>query len=101
MNGWGKLSKTIRSKKSKKGKNQSEIATCEQKPQARKRIFTQTPLKLEQKNFTSQNHWLLRFTSCFGVTKNHYSNLTSKIMKICEQNLRKDSAPIQFKFFEL
>ena len=56
-------------KNRKNSKNQSEIAACEQKPLARKRIFVQTPfshstLNLEQKNFT-----LFRSTSCFGVTK--------------------------------
>ena len=60
------------------------------KPLARKRIFVQTlfsqsTLKLERKNFTPQNH----------------SNLTSDIMKMCEPILKKNSAPIQFKFFEL
>ena len=70
-------------------------------PLARRRIFFQTPfshstLKLEQKHFTPPNHSLFRSTSCFGVTRdqNHYSNLTSKIMKICEQilkNSRKNS----------
>ena len=33
--------------------------------------------------------------------KYHASNLTSKIMKMCEQILKKKSAPIQFKFFKL
>ena len=61
-------------KNRKNSKNQSEIAACEQKPLARKRIFVQTPfshstLNLEQKNFTPQNHSLFRSTSCFGVTK--------------------------------
>ena len=42
-------------KNRKNSKNQSEIAACEQKSPARKRIFGQTPfshstLKLEQKN---------------------------------------------------
>ena len=31
----------------------------------------------------------------------HYSKLTSEIMKMCERILKKDSAPIQIKFFEL
>ena len=58
----------------KSTRNQSEIAACEQKPLARKRIFVQTPfssstLKLERKNFTPQNHLLFRSASCFGVTK--------------------------------
>ena len=65
---------------------------------ARKRIFVQTPfyhsnLKLEQKIFTPQNHSLFRSTSCFGVTKNDYSNLTSKMMKMCEQIFKKRQRP--------
>ena len=64
------------------------------KPLARKRIFNQTPfshsaLNLERKNFTPQNHSLFRSTSCFGVTKITTPNLTSKIMKMCEQILKK------------
>ena len=61
-------------KNRKNSKNQSEIATCEQKTLARKRIFVQTPfsqstLNLERKNFTPQNHSLFHSTSCSGVTK--------------------------------
>ena len=74
------------------------------KPQARKRIFVQTPfshsiLNLERKNFTPQNHSLFRTISCFGVEllqfdfKNH-ENVWTDLKK-------KDSAPIQLKFFEL
>ena len=55
---------------------------------ARKRIFVQTPfshstLNLERKNFTPQNR----------RDQNHYSNLTSKIMKMCEQIFKKKTAP--------
>ena len=52
------------------------------------------------------NKFLLRKTTRFSLhilfrrDQNHYSNLTSKIMKMCEQISKKDSAPIQFKFFE-
>ena len=74
--GWANHLGKIRSQKieKKNSKNQSEVAACEQKPLARKRIFVQTPfshstLKLEQKNFTPQNHSLFRSTLCFGVTK--------------------------------
>ena len=75
MNGLGKqFRKKFYPKNWKNIKNQSEIAACEQKPLARKRIFVQTPLshsilKLEQKIFTPQNYPLFRSTSCFGVTK--------------------------------
>ena len=61
-------------KNRKNSKNQSEIAACEQKPLARKRIFVQTPfshsnLKFQRKTIKPQNHSLFRSTSCFGVTK--------------------------------
>ena len=75
------------------------------KPLARKRIFVQTPfshttLKSEQTNFTPQNHSLF---APFPVSawpkpllqfdfKNHENVWT---------DLKKDSAPIQFKLFEL
>ena len=68
------LEKKSDPKNRKNIKNQSEIAACEQKTLARKRIFVQTPfshstLNLERKNFTPQNHSLFRSISCFGVTK--------------------------------
>ena len=63
------------------------------KPLPRNRIFVQTPfphsnLKLERTKFTPQNHSLsLHFL--FRRDQNLYSNLTSKIMKMCEQILKK------------
>ena len=67
------------------------------KPLPIKRIFVQTPyshstLKLERKNFPRQNHPLFCSISCFGVTKITTPNLTSKIMKMCEQILKKNIA---------
>ena len=87
-------------------KNRSEIAACEQKTTNEKTNFCSNTVfslyfKIRAKKFKPQNHSLFRSISCFGVTKNHYSNLTSKIMKMCGQILKKDSAPIKFKFFEL
>ena len=93
------LEKKIQSKKNRKNsKNQSEIAACEQKTTSEKANFRSTPfshstLKLEQKNFTPQNHSLFRSTSCFGVTKITISNLNSKIIKMCEQILKKRQRP--------
>ena len=68
------LEKNPIQKNRKNGKNQSEIAACEQKITTEKRISVQTPfshstLKLERKKFTPQNRSLFRSTSCFGVTK--------------------------------
>ena len=44
---------------------------------------------------------LKNFSLSYRVDADLYSNLTPKIMKICEPIFKKDSAPIQFKFFEL
>ena len=67
---------------------------------ARKRNFVQTPFshstfKIERKNFTPQNqslHFLFR------RDQDHYSNLTSKIMKTCEQILKKRQRPNTIQF---
>ena len=86
-------------------KNQSEIAACEQKTTKEIEFLFNTVFslyfKLRAKKFyaTKPLAFLLHFL--FRRDQNHYSNLTSKIIKICEQILKKDSAPIQFKFFEL
>ena len=68
------------------------------KPLPRNRIFVQTPfshstLKLERKKITPQNHSLFLLHFLFRRDRNHYSNLTSKIMKMCEQILKKKTAP--------
>ena len=90
----------------KNSKHQSENAACEQKKStSEKATFVQTPnshyFKIRTKKFhaTKPHPWSLHFL--FRCDQNHYSNLTSKIKKMCEQILKKDSAPIQFKFFEL
>ena len=64
---------------------------------ARKRIFVQTPfshstLKLEQKILRRKT---LAFSLHFRFRRdqNHYSNLTSKVMKMCEQILKKRQRP--------
>ena len=68
------LEKTRSKKIEKTVKIKVKLPHANKKPLARKRIFVQTPfsqsaLKLEQKNFTPQNHSLFRSISCFGVTK--------------------------------
>ena len=63
------------------------------KPLARNRMCAQTPfshstLELERKNqATKPLAFLLHFL--FRRDQNHYSNLTSKIMKMCEQIFKK------------
>ena len=101
------LEKNTIQKIEKNRKNQSEIAACEQKITTEKPNFcSNTIFSLYFKIRAKKNHaakplaFSLHFL--FRRDQNHYSNLTSKIMKMCEQILKKkDSAPIQFKFFEL
>ena len=67
-----------------------------------KRMFVQTTFSLYFKIRVKKFHaakplaFLLHFL--FRCDQNHYSNLTSK-MKASEQIFKKDSAPIQFKFW--
>ena len=67
------------------------------KPLARKRFFVQTPFShstfnLERKLYAAKP---LAFSLpfLFRRDQNHYSNLTSKIMKMCEQILKKRQRP--------
>ena len=101
------LEKKSDPKNRKNSKNQSEIAACEQKTTTEKPHFcSNTIFALYFKIRAKKNHATKPLTFSlhflFRRDQNHYSNLTSKIMKMCEQILKKkDSAPIQFKFFEL
>ena len=94
-------------KKIEKTKNQSEIAACEQKTTSEKANFCSNTVfslsfKFRAKQFHAAKPLAFSLHFLFRHDHNHYSNLTSKIMKMCEQILKKkDSAPIQFKFFEL
>ena len=86
----------------KNSKNQSEIAACEQKTTTEKPNFCSNTIfslyfKIRAKKIHAEKPLAFRSISCFGVTK-----ITTPIMKMCAQILKKkDSAPIQFKFFEL
>ena len=69
-----------------------------EKPLARKRIFVQTPfshstLNLERKKIHAAKPLAFSLHFLFRRDQNHYSNLTSKIMKMCEQILKKKTAP--------
>ena len=58
------------------------------KPLPIKRIFVQTAKKIHAaKPLAFSLHFLFR------RDQNHYSNLTSKIMKMCEQILKKRQRP--------
>ena len=98
-----KIEKTV------KIRNQSEIAACEQKTTTEKPNFCSNTVfslyfKIRAKKIHAAKPLAFSLHFLFRRDQNHYSNLTSKIMKMCEQILKKkkkDSAPIQFKFFEL
>ena len=86
--------KRTRSTKSKNSKNQSEIAACEQKTTSERSNFcSNTVFSLYFKNSAKKFHAAkpLAFSLHFLLRRdqNHDSNLTSKIMKMCEQILKK------------
>ena len=99
MNGLGKpFSKKSDPTNRKSSKNQIEIAACEQKNTSEKANFCSSTLfslyfKIRAKKFHAAK--LLAFTLhfLFRRDQNHYSNLTSKIMKMCEQILKKGQRP--------
>ena len=107
MNGLGKPFRKKSDPKNRKNcKNQSEIAACEHKTTSEKANFcSNTVFSLcfifRAKSFHTVKPLAFSLHFLFRRDQNHYSNLTSKIMKMCEQIIKKDSAPIQFKFFEL
>ena len=85
-------------KNRKNSKNQSEIAAWEQKITTEKPNFcSNTVFSLYFKIRAKKNHAAkpLAFSLHFLIRRdqNHYSNLTSKIMKMCEQILKKKTAP--------
>ena len=86
-------------------KNQSEIAACEQKTSEKANSCSNTVFSLNYKirakkcQAPKQFTFLLHFL--FRRDQNRYSNLISKIMKMCAKSLKKTAPPIQFKFFEL
>ena len=94
---WENHLEKIRSKKSKKQKIKVKLPHVNKKPPARKRIFVQTlfshsTLNLEQKKFRAAKSLAFSLHFLFRRDQNHHSNLTSKIMKMCEQILKKNIA---------
>ena len=88
-------------------KNQIEIAAYEQKTTSKKANYCSNTVFsvyfiFKAKKFQAAKPVAFSLHFLFWRDQNHYSNLTSEIMKMCEQILKTiDSAPIQFKFFEL
>ena len=68
------------------------------KPLPRNRIFVQTPfshstLKFRAKKFHAAKPLAFSLHFLFRRDQNHYSNLTLKVMKMCEQILKKRQRP--------
>ena len=80
-------------KNRKNSKNQSEIAACEQKTTSEKANFCSNPVfslyfKFRAKKFHAAKPLAFSLHFLFRRDQNHYSNMTSKIMKMCEQILK-------------
>ena len=85
-------------KKRKNSKKQSQIAACEQKTTSEKANFCSNTVfslyfKFRAKKFHAAKPLAFSLHFLFRRDQNHYSNLTSKIMKMCEQILKKKTAP--------
>ena len=99
MNGLGKpFRKKSDPKNRKNRKNQSEIAACEQKITTEKPNFCSNTVfslyfKIRAKKIHAAKPLAFSLHFLFRRDQNHYSNLTSKIMKMCEQVLKKKTAP--------
>ena len=88
------LEKKSYSKNQKKRENQSEIAACEQKTTSEKANFCSNTVfslyfKFRMKKIHAGKPLAFSLYFLFRRDQNHYSNLTSKIMKMCEQILKK------------
>ena len=88
-------------KNRKKSKNQSEIAACEQKTTSEKANFCSNTLfslyfKFRAKKFNAAKPLAFSLHFLFRRDQNHHSNLTSKIMKMCEQILKKKKTAPQY-----
>ena len=109
MNGLGKpFTKKNKSKKIEKiqYKNEVKLPHVNKKKTTEKANFCSNTefslyFKIRAKKFHTAKPLAFLFHFLFQRDQYHYSNLTSKLMRMCEQIIKKDSAPIQFKFFEL
>ena len=77
-------------------KIQSEIAACEQKTTSEKANFCSDTVfslyfKFRAKKFHAAKPLAFSFHFLFQCDQNLYSKLTSKIMKMCEQILKKQN----------
>ena len=90
MNGLRKPFRKKSDPKNRKNcKNQSEIAACEQKTTSEKANFCSNTVfslyfKFRAKKFHATKPLAFSLHFLFRLDQNHYSNFTSKIMKLCE-----------------
>ena len=83
----------------KNSKDQSEIAACELKTTSEKANFCSNTdfslkdLKIKAKKFHAAKSLAFSLRFLFRQAQKHYSNLTSKIMKMCEQIFKKRQRP--------
>ena len=102
VNGLGKpFRKKSDPKNRKNSKNQSEIAACEQKTTTEKPNFCSNTIfalyfKIRAKKIHAAKPLAFSLHFLFRRDQNHYSNLTSKIMKMCEQILKKKKTAPQY-----
>ena len=102
MNGLGKpVRKKSDPKNRKNSKNQSEIAACEQKTTTENPNFCSNTIfalyfKIRAKKIHAAKPLAFSLHFLFRRDQNHYSNLTSKIMKMCEQILKKKKTAPQY-----
>ena len=91
------LEKKSDQKNRKKNRNhRSEIAACEQKTTSEKANFCSNTafslyFKFRAKKIHAAKPLAFSLNFLFRRDQNHFSNLTSKIMKMCEQILKKHS----------
>ena len=99
LNGLGKpFRKKSDPKNRKNSKNLSEIAACEQKSTTEKPNFCSNTVfsiycKIRAKKIHAAKPLAFSLHFLFRRDQNHNSNLTSKMMKMCEQILKKKTAP--------
>ena len=88
----------IQKKSIKNSKNQSEIAACEQKTTSDKANFCSNSVcslyfKFGAQKFHAAKPLAFSLHFLFRRDQNHHSNLTSKIIKMCEQIFKKRQRP--------
>ena len=98
MNGLGKSFRTSDPKNWKKLKIKVKLPHVNKKPLARKRIFCSNTVfslyfKFRAKKFPAAKPLAFSLHFLFRRDQNHCSNLTSKMMKMCEQILKKRQRP--------